>query len=116
MIALWFALAAAIGAVARYAASTALRGDAGTAVATLYLNVAGSFVLGLLANRGADTLTVVGVGGLGALTTFSTFVLVTVDHLDHGRSRQAATYTAVMVLACTCAAWLGLSAADQGWT
>ena len=40
---------------------------------TLLVNVLGAFLLGLLAGSDASaaTLTVVGTGGLGALTTFS---------------------------------------------
>ena len=116
MTALWFIIAAAFGAVARYAASARLPGNAGTAIATLYVNVVGSFLAGLLAMRSADTRTVFAVGLLGAFTTFSTFVLVASSHANEGRTRAAASYVLITVAGCVAAAWLGLTAAEQGWT
>ena len=52
---------------------------------TLLMNVVGSFLLGLLSGAGAPVPLVVGVGGLGALTTFSTFASDTLALADEGR-------------------------------
>ncbi len=116
MIVVWFVIAAAVGAVARYVASARMPGNAGTAIATLYINLFGSFVAGLLATRTADTRTVIAVGALGAFTTFSTFVLVASSLASEGRSRAAAGYVLITVAGCIAAAWFGLTAAEQGWT
>ena len=65
------AAAAAVGAIVRFRCSPfGWR-------ATLGVNVAGSFVLGLLlaARPGSDLVTVMGTGFCGSLTTFGTFAL-----------------------------------------
>ena len=116
MIALLFIVAAALGAVGRYAVSAKLPGNDGTAFATLYVNIAGAFVAGLLLTRSSDTRTVLAVGALGAFTTFSTFMLVVLTRLDEGRARSALRYLVVTIAACVGAAWLGLTAAQEGWT
>lgn len=73
MTALWFVLAAAAGAVARHQVNRLGTGWRGT----MALNVVGAFALGLLvaSDPGSTTLTVVGTGLCGSLTTFSTFAL-----------------------------------------
>ena len=43
-------------------------------VGTLAVNVVGSFALGVLSAFDGNTALIIGVGGLGALTTFSTFI------------------------------------------
>ena len=111
-----FVGAAALGAVLRYVASARLPGNAGTAVATLYINIIGSFLLGLLSTRTGDTQTVAGVGALGAFTTFSTFVLIIVSYEAEGKRRAACGYVMETLVLCTAAAWVGITAADQGWT
>ena len=68
-----FLLLAGAGASLRFLASQPSRRWPGGHVGTMAVNVAGSLALGLLAGTGDAALTVVGTGGLGALTTFSTF-------------------------------------------
>ena len=63
-----FVAVAAAGAWARWSLSLALPRPLGTLLA----NVVGAFLLGLVAAWSPPALTVVGVGGLGAFTTFST--------------------------------------------
>ena len=63
-----FVAVAAAGASARWWLSLALPRPLGTLLA----NVVGAFLLGLVAAWSPPALTVVGVGGLGAFTTFST--------------------------------------------
>ncbi|MEM9714244.1 MAG: CrcB family protein, partial [Actinomycetota bacterium] len=63
------AVVAAVGAVVR--AVVGGRYDGSLPLGTLAVNVAGSFVLARLVATGSDLLTVVGTGGLGALTTWS---------------------------------------------
>jgi CrcB protein len=68
----------ALGACARYAAGTLLR-SAGRD--TLAVNVAGSFLLGAVAAAGVDGAAAfaLGTGFCGALTTFSSFSVHTVE-------------------------------------
>lgn len=68
-----FVLAASVGALARAEAGRRWNRPAGFAWGTFMVNVTGSFALGLLHDVGSPTLTVLGVGGLGAFTTFSSF-------------------------------------------
>lgn len=83
MTPVWFALAAAAGALVRHGVNLLGRGWVGT----LGVNVVGSFVLGWLLGSGASagTVLVVGTAGCGSLTTFSTFAIETVE--VHGRGR-----------------------------
>ncbi len=105
------AAAGACGAVVRFAIGLALA-PSGFPWATLGINVAGSFLLGIVAAAGGrgwpPALTVAaGAGFLGAFTTFSTFSVETVLLLREGRAGTAATYVACSVLGGVLAAGLG---------
>lgn len=75
---LWVAVAGGVGAVLRHGVHVLVtRAGRPSSLATLGVNVVGSFAAGLLvalATRGlpADVATVIGVGLLGGFTTFST--------------------------------------------
>ncbi|MDE0579265.1 MAG: CrcB family protein [bacterium] len=102
MTALGFAALAVAGALLR--ATTAQRFNSPTwPWGTLAVNVLGSFALGLLAGSGDPVMTAVGVGGLGSITTLSTFA-VELTALSRPR---AIAYTAVSLT-------LGLAAATGG--
>ena len=94
------------GALARAGVAEALPHDPGHwPWATLLVNVAGAFVLGLVAARGARRA-LVGQGFCGALTTFSAFQLELLRMLDADALGLAATYLVVSValgLACVLA-------------
>jgi len=76
----------AFGATARYGVGQKLRTDARLPLSTLFVNVAGSFVLGLVAFAAPERLFVlVGVGACGAFTTFSSFSYETVEALRDDR-------------------------------
>jgi CrcB protein len=108
MTAVLFVVAAAVGASVRYGVNRLVdRAGRPGWLGTLAVNVAGSFVLGALvgADVSATTLTVIGTGGCGALTTFSTFALDAVD----GRARHTVTVVAASLAA-------GLAAAALGYT
>ncbi len=103
MIALGFVGAAAIGTLVRWQSGKTFPPPLGT----LGVNVAGSFFLGLL--HGADTaeFTVVGVAGLGALTTFSTLAQELVDLWPKNPGR-ALVYGITTLVGGVGAAWLGI--------
>jgi fluoride exporter len=104
-------VAGAAGAVTRYGIGV-LAGPRGL-LATLGINVTGSFLLGLLltlaaAGRVAPVAAVaLGTGYLGAFTTFSTFSVDVVDLVRDGRWQLATGYVAGSVL-------LGITAAALG--
>ena len=102
-----FVAAAIAGALARAEAGRRWNRHDGFAVGTLIVNVTGSFMLGLLSDMAPTTMTVVGVGGLGAYTTFSSFARDAVALAELRRLTTAALYVAA-----TCV--LGLAFAAVG--
>lgn len=111
-------LGGAIGAMARYAAGSAV----GTfwrdpfPLGTLLINVSGSLAMGLLVGWFARTLPLwqneirlfVAVGVLGGFTTFSAFSLDAVTLIERGDLLGATIYIVVSVAASILALWLGL--------
>ena len=78
---------------------------------TVGINVAGSFLLGLLVAENwfsRDLREGLGVGLLGGFTTFSTFSVQAVLEVDAGRHGRAAAYVTASVLG-------GLAAAACGY-
>ena len=110
-----FAVAAAIGAPARYLVEGLVQERTGGRFpwGTLVVNVSGCFVLGVLTGLGlyhglsATARTVLGTGGLGAYTTFSTFTAATVGLLEEGETGAALGNIAGSIL-------VGLGAAAAG--
>lgn len=102
-----FVAAAAVGALARAEAGRRWNRHDGFAVGTLIVNVTGAFLLGLLSELAPPALTIVGVGGLGAYTTFSSFARDTVALVEEDRVGLAALYVGA-----SCA--LGIAAASTG--
>ena len=102
MTALLFVGGAALGALVRHLVNQIGLGWIGT----LLVNVAGAFALGALvaADPSARTVTVLGAGVLGNLTTYSTFAL---EATDEGARRRATVIVATLVL--------GLGAAALGY-
>ena len=104
MAAASFVLLAALGAAVRCIATD---GWPGRHRGTLLVNVAGALGLGLLVGAGAPPVAVA-AGGLGALTTFSTFAADVVRLREtSGRTVAAAHVAATLVLGIA-AARLGL--------
>jgi CrcB protein len=119
---LWVALGGALGSVARFACSglAARWIGLGFPWGTLFVNVAGSFAIGLLASLaapdgrpllGADARAFLIVGVLGGFTTFSSFSLETLTLARNGSAGAAGLYVAASLLACLTAAWLGFASA-----
>jgi CrcB protein len=102
-----FAVAAAAGALVRAEAGRRWNRHEGLAVGTLAVNVAGSFLLGLLAGVAPPVLTVLGVGGLGSLTTFSSFARDAAALGEQRRPGLAAAYVTASVVLAIAAAALG---------
>jgi fluoride exporter len=78
---------------------------------TVGINIAGSFLLGLLVAEhwfSRDVREGLGVGFLGGFTTFSTFSVQAVLEVDAGEPGRAILYVAVSVLG-------GLAAATAGY-
>ena len=71
---------------------------------TFAVNVLGSFALGLLGGASDTVVTVIGVGALGSLTTFSSINVEIVRR----RCLSAFVYLALSIVCGVLAAWLGL--------
>lgn len=110
-----FLVAAALGAPARYLIDGLVqdRTDGAFPWGTFVVNVSGCLVvgaitgLGLYHGLGATTRTVVGTGGMGAYTTFSTFTFETVRLAEEGAISEALRNVAASFV-------VGLAAASAG--
>ena len=123
MVWLGVGLAGALGAMTRFGIGQAVDQwlDAPSWVATFGVNVVGSAFLGALAAQAMvpDTLSpewraVLGVGFLGAFTTFSTFSVETLELLRAGRLGLAFGVVSANVICGLLAAWLGMFLARGG--
>ncbi|MBX7159756.1 MAG: fluoride efflux transporter CrcB [Acidimicrobiia bacterium] len=120
-VAAWtaFAVAAAIGAPARYVIDGLVQDRTGGAFpwGTLVVNVSGCLLLGLLTGLGLhhgldqNVRTAAGTGGLGAYTTFSTFTYETVRLAEDGAGAAALRNVLGNFLVGLAAAAVGLAAA-----
>jgi CrcB protein len=116
----WIGLCGALGALARYGVGlTVLRwlGE-GFAFGTLVVNVIGCFLLAFLVHVSTatdlvseDVRLALGVGLLGAFTTFSTFGFETMMFLEDGDWHLAAGNVAANVVLGLAAVWAGLALA-----
>lgn len=101
----------AAGALCRYGIGVAV-GTTSFPWATLAINLVGSFALGLVLVAGparldGDLSAAIGIGFLGAFTTFSTFSSETQTMLRQDRLATAAVYVAVSVVGGIAMAALG---------
>lgn len=114
---LWLAVAGggALGSVARFATARLVAQwfPVGFPWGTLVANIAGCFLMGLLATMLAGRTDSVAwrafllTGFLGGYTTFSSFAQETLTLARHGEPTQAAMNIAGTVLATLVAVWLG---------
>ncbi|MGH9290359.1 MAG: fluoride efflux transporter FluC [Acidimicrobiales bacterium] len=104
-----FAFAAAAGALARAEASRRWNRPAGLAAGTLVVNAVGSFLLGLMSEWTGPSVTVLGVGAVGAFTTFSSFARDVVAALELRRRLLAVGYTTATLTMGVLAAAVGVA-------
>ncbi|CAN5884152.1 N/A [soil metagenome] len=118
----WVALGGALGATGRYLVSTFAVERWGVAFpyGTLFVNVAGSLLLGVVAGifaRGTglpdSVRLLVGVGFCGAFTTFSTFAVETVGLAERPSLSSALLNLALNNVLCLLAAFAGLRLAGS---
>ena len=110
------ALGGATGTLLRYAIGVALApATSRFPVATLLINVSGSFLIGWFADYPGlvnPTLRVALIVGLcGGFTTFSAFSLETLRLIERGDVLRATLYVVLSVLLCLVATALGVAAA-----
>ncbi len=118
MIYVYIGLGGAFGACSRYFigdVSAALLGR-GFPYGTLVVNILGSFIMGLLtAALENDFLPsgpwreMIGLGFLGALTTFSTFSIDNVLLMQQGEWAKLGINVVLNVAVCFSVAWLGFT-------
>ena len=117
----WIAIGSALGGMSRYAASraVALRYGETFPWGTLFVNVTGSFIIGLLAAlTGPDSRLVVSphfrnflmVGVCGGYTTFSSFSLQALELVRNRDFGEAFGHTLLSVAACMGAVAIGFIA------
>ncbi len=118
IIYLWIALGSALGGVARYWCSGVAARLVGETFpfGTLFVNVTGSFLIGLFATltgpdgrifAGSTMRQFVMLGILGGFTTFSSFSLQTLNLVQDGEMLQAGGNIVASVIFCLVAVWLG---------
>ena len=114
---IFIAMGGAVGAVLRYGASVSVYSVLGKGFpyGTLFVNVSGSLLMGLLSvimlerfDLGPEWRAAVLVGVLGSFTTFSTFSIETLNLLEQGELWRAMANIVLSVLVCLTAVWLGV--------
>lgn len=119
---LWIGLGSALGGMARYWSSGLVAVQFGESFpfGTLFVNVLGSFLIGVIATLTApDGRMFVGtemrqflmLGVLGGYTTFSSFSIQTLEMLRDGEWMRAGALIILSVALCLLAVWLGHAAA-----
>lgn len=119
----WIAIGSALGGVARHWCTTMAARWFGVTFpwGTLFINVLGSFVIGLFfaltgphgrldASTNAKLFVMVGL--CGGYTTFSAFSLQTLALLQEGEWARAGGYIVASVLLCLAAVWAGYALAS----
>lgn len=112
----------ALGSVARFWVSSGVYQWLGRdfPYGTLAVNVAGSFLMGLLSvllierlALGPEWRAAILIGVLGGFTTFSAFSVETLSLLESGAISRALANVVISVVLCLGAVWLGAMAGRQ---
>lgn len=98
--------AAAVGAVLRFLAGRALNDE--FPYGTLLVNLVASFALGLIASLDDPIPVVVGIGGLGALSTWSTAANEAAVMARNDEAAVGVGYLSLSVSVGILMAWIGL--------
>lgn len=115
---LWIGLGSALGGMARHGCGVLAARIAGTGFpwGTLAVNVAGSFLIGLILTisapegrlpLGHSARAFLMVGFCGGFTTFSSFSLQTLDLLREGEWMRAGANAVASFVLCLVAVWFG---------
>ena len=116
-------LGSVLGGVARYFISGLVARRVGETFpwGTLFINVSGSFLIGILGGMAQDDASLMAspdpwlfavTGFLGCYTTVSSFSLQTLSLARDGQSGRALIYTVISVILCLAAAAAGFALVD----
>ena len=117
MIYLYIALGGAVGSLLRYVVGGAVQrmSDSGFPVGTMFVNVSGCFIIGILVRQflnmqlSPELRALLIVGFCGGFTTFSTFSAETLGLIEGGEYGRAAGYVALSVTLCLAATLAGMT-------
>jgi CrcB protein len=107
---LWITLGGAVGSALRYFLAGLVAHWLGHAfLGTMFVNVTGSFTIGLIAALGPIALweQLLMIGMMGGFTTFSSFSLQTLQLIHEGRWTVAFSNVTGSIVFCLIAVWLG---------
>lgn len=118
MILFLIALGGAVGSLLRYLVGGVIQRSSasGFPVGTMFVNVAGCFLIGIFVRfllnmqTSAELRALLVVGFCGGFTTFSTFSFETVGLIEGGEYVRAATYMLGSVALCVVATFAGMAA------
>jgi CrcB protein len=106
---LYVILGAAVGAPARFAIDQYIRKFTNKPYGIFFVNVLGSFLLGLTFRNNDHVHDLIAIGFAGAFTTWSTFMLDIYLAFELKRKNEAAINLIVSLGFGLLAAWLGLN-------
>lgn len=118
---LWICLAGAAGTGTRYLVALWAAQRLGSAFpyGTLFVNLAGCFLIALIMQAAATLVwpptvrAAITIGYLGGLTTYSSFNYESTRLLQEGAPDVAALNVAITLMGCFAAGWLGTLAARE---